>query len=88
MAIAPHHLTVQDEYGNAVVGAQIEVRKESDNSLASLFSDIAGATPISNPTNTGSNGAKTFYVEAGYHKITVTLGSASEVRRNVPIIAA
>lgn len=85
MALAIHHMTAQDIYGNAVSGAQVEVRSESDNGLASLFSDRDGAVPISNPTSTDSSGLVAFFVVGGAYKITVTKGSSSQTLRYVKI---
>jgi D-serine deaminase-like pyridoxal phosphate-dependent protein len=62
---------IQDEEGQDVDGALVEVRRESDSGLATLYSDRNGAVPLSNPfvanTSTGR-----FHVVGGSYRITVT----------------
>lgn len=67
--------------------ALVEVRKESDNTLAPLFADVNGTTPISNPLTADSEGQFSFYAAGlgrGY-KVTVTKGASVRVLRNVAI---
>lgn len=67
--------------------AEVEVRKESDGTLAALFSDAEGADPISNPFDADSKGRFAFYatgVRLGY-EVTVTFGAEEHVLHNVPI---
>jgi hypothetical protein len=69
--------------GNALV----EVRRESDGALASIFSDRAGTSALGNPFAADSRGNFSFYAGAlseGY-KVTVTSGSSSMSLRNQPI---
>lgn len=79
---------VQDSSGNAQASPSIEVRKESDNSLASLFTDRNGATPTSgNPFTGNSDGTFRFYAEGidqGY-KITATSAAGTQTLRNVAV---
>lgn len=54
MTLVAWSKTIQDEAGNAVPGAEIEVRRESDGGLATLFSDKEGNTALANPFTTGA----------------------------------
>lgn len=66
-------------------GALVEVRKESDNSLATIYSDKTGLSPISQPGFVaGADGVFVFYavgIADGY-KVTVTSGVLSVTLRN------
>lgn len=62
--------SVLDASGNVEPGASVEVRLASDNTLAPIYADDAGATPLSNPTATDSDGFVRFYVAGGFYKIT------------------
>lgn len=85
MALAAHNLVVQDTSGNGKASAQVEVRRESDNGLASIYSDRAGATPKSNPFNCDSSGRGSFYVVGGAYKITATYAGGTDTQRYVAI---
>lgn len=64
--------------------ATIEVRREVDNSLASLFADEAGVTPLGNPFAADADGRFEFYVvgiDEGY-KISVTKDGDTHVLRH------
>lgn len=67
--------------------ASIEVRKESDNTLASIFSDVNGSSALANPFQADAEGQFTFYVAglARGYKVTATSGSSVRVLRNVAI---
>jgi hypothetical protein len=87
MTLARYDLTAQDNAGNVVAGASVEVRREIPGApLASIYSDRAGTTPMANPTTTDSNGGAGWFCVGGYYKITVTNGmDASPPRRYVGI---
>jgi hypothetical protein len=76
--------------GGLIVGASasIEVRRESDGVLASIFSDNAGASPLGNPFNADSNGRFSFFAAGlpplGY-MITITKDATSFQVRNQAI---
>lgn len=71
--------------------ATIEVRREDTSALASIFSDEAGTTPITNPSAfADSSGRFTFYaagIRRGY-SILVTKGAESFTLDNVSIGSA
>jgi hypothetical protein len=73
--VAVNHiqLPILDDAGNLLAGTSVEyeVRDESDNSLAALFSDRAGATPIVNPVTT-TDGYVDAYVQGGAYKIVAS----------------
>lgn len=75
MALARCHLVLQDEEGNIVDGASVEVRLESDGSLPSLFSDRDGLVSIGNPFTAASGLDAGFHVAGGAYRITATVGS-------------
>lgn len=75
--------------GDAFVAplASVELRKESDNTLATLYSDVNGASPLANPFLADSEGQFSCYLSASPRgfKITVTSGSNVRVLRNQAI---
>lgn len=79
------NLVVQDESGDIVDGASIEVRNEVGLALASLFSNRTGTTPLGNPFTATDGSDAGFYVNGGAYKITATLGLFSKIWRYVPI---
>lgn len=92
MVLAVHHIQVQDAAGNVVSGAHVEVRREVPGQpLAALKSDREGATPLSNPFDTDSDGFGEFYVAGGAYQIRVYTGPSgaptfeAPIRRNVAI---
>lgn len=61
---------VQDREGNAVAGAEVYIRKQSDNTLQTLYSDD-GSTTTSNPLTTDNDGEWSAYWADGVYKIQV-----------------
>jgi len=76
MAFAAYNYLVTDNAGNAISGATIEVRRESDNGLAILYADREGATPLANPF-VASQPRGRFHVIGGAYKIAVSKAGAS-----------
>lgn len=58
--------------GDIVTGALAYVFPKSSNSLASLFSDAAGTTPLANPLMTDGAGFLTFYAAVGEYWINIS----------------
>lgn len=77
--------TITDESGTIQPSAIVEVLLESNGASAALFSDRAGATPISNPVTADANGFVRFYTAGGAYRITATLGAFSREWRHVAI---
>jgi hypothetical protein len=61
---------VTDREGNAVAGAEVYIRKQSDNTLLTLYSDD-GVTPTSNPLTTDNDGEWSAYWADGVCKIQI-----------------
>jgi len=55
-------------------GASVMVRNESNQSLASLFSDRDGNVAIANPVTADANGFVSFFVADGSYRVSATLG--------------
>jgi len=66
--------------GNAASGVTVTVRKQSDNSLATLYveNNIAGAT-LSNPLTTGSTGHFAFYAADGVYTLAFSDNTPQQV---------
>jgi len=77
MAFAAFNGQAQDLAGNAVATVSIEVRRESDNTLATLFEDREGATPLGNPfvNSPANNGHFRFHVAGGAYRVRAFTGS-------------
>lgn len=70
MPLARWQATIVDSAGNIIPSPWVEVRREVAGApLASLFSDRAGATPISNPFQAGVDGFAAFHVSGGAYKV-------------------
>lgn len=67
---------VTDLAGNAVSGVTVTVVSAGTGTLATLFADSAGVTPIGNPITTGVDGVFSFFAPNGRYNITVVKGSA------------
>jgi hypothetical protein len=75
--LARHQFTVQDNAGNVVPGAHVEVRSETlGQPLAALYSDRDGSIGISNPSDADSDGFFYFHVEGGAYQIRVYTGAS------------
>ena len=70
--------------GLPVAGASVEVRREADGTLATLYSDRDGAAQT-NPITSDSNGLARFYADAGSYKVTATFGVETSIFRYVAI---
>jgi hypothetical protein len=68
---------VIDREGNAVSGAQVYVRKQSDSSLVTLYSDN-GVTPASNPVTSDNDGEFSFYTADNDLKLEVYIGGVEQ----------
>jgi hypothetical protein len=61
---------VLDREGNAVAGAEVYVRKQSDSTLATIYSDN-GVTTKANPTTTDNDGEWFYYAADDTYKFQV-----------------
>lgn len=83
--LARFHLTITNSDGTILDGATVEVRRESDNGLAALFSDRAGASPMTNSFVAADGSDAGFHVIGGSYKVTATLGAFSRTWRYVAV---
>ena len=85
MALASYTVVAQDEAGNVVSGASIEVRSETTGLLVPLFSDIEGLDSLGNPFFTETNGVAEFFCVPDFYQITATVGGLTSTMRHVCI---
>ena len=85
MALARYQAFAQDANGNVIVAPNVDVRRESDSGLATLYSDRNGSVPLGNPFVGDGDGLIAFHVTGGAYKITVTKDSFSRVFRYVGV---
>jgi hypothetical protein len=88
MALAKWQAHVLDNAGNVQDAASVTVRVQADNSLASIFTDDAGATPKANPFTTGSDGLAAFFAAGNVYKITATKGALTRTWEHVSLGSA
>lgn len=74
-----------DQSGSVLPGASVEVRRSSDSTLPSLWSNRAGTSALGNPFTADANGFAGFYVESGVYDITITSGAFTRTWNYVPI---
>jgi hypothetical protein len=72
---------VQDREGNAVAGAEVYVKKQSDSTLATLYSDD-GSTETGNPLTTDNDGEWSAYWADGVYKIQVFVDGVQQQEVN------
>ena len=75
MTMARYSGVVQDDAGNIITNAKVEVRREvSGQPLAALKSDRAGVSAITNPFDAEADGTFFFHVVGGAYKVRVYTG--------------
>jgi len=86
MTLSVWQRTIVNTNGDVIGGASVEVRRESDDVLITLFStpSVSGPT-LSNPAIADSAGFVRFYAAEGAYRITATSGAFSAVWRNVQL---
>ncbi len=86
MTMARYSGVVQDEAGNVVPSAVIEVRKEQPGQpLAALKSNRDGSVGLSNPFNAEMDGTFFFHVVGGAYQIKASKDGYEHIRRYVGI---
>lgn len=79
MALAKYNRVVQDEAGNGVAGAHIEVRSEIPGQpLVQLYSDRDGLDAIGNPFDADSSGRFGFHVVGGSYQVRAYTGPTED----------
>lgn len=76
--------TIVDEEGNVVPGADVEVRREEDGSLATLYADRAGETPLANPLAADMSGFVRFFAQGDAYTITAVGAGSTRTWRFDP----
>src|SRR5690625_90592 len=76
--------TIVDEEGNVVPGAEVEVRREEDDSLATLYADRAGETPLANPLAADMSGFVRFFAQGDAYTITAVGAGSTRTWRFDP----
>jgi hypothetical protein len=77
MALAVWNRTIVDEDGTYIPLASIEVRIADGLSLATIYSDSAGTTPIANPLTASATGFAQFYALSNTYSIEVNNGTST-----------
>lgn len=74
-----------DDEGNVLPSASVEIRRESDNGLPTLYDgpDTSSDSPIGNPFTADSEGFYIAYAPNGKYKVTVSFGAFTATYRNV-----
>lgn len=73
MSIRHFNRVVQTVTGDIVTGVTCSVFLAGTSTLAELFADVAGITPLANPfTNSATYGTADFYAEEGTYDLTFT----------------
>jgi hypothetical protein len=72
MTLPNWQATIVEANGDVVPSAEVEVILEATGLPATIFSDRAGSTPLTNPFFTGPDGFAQFYAAAGEYRITAT----------------
>src|SRR5690606_2191432 len=76
--------TIVDEEGNVIPGAEVEVRREEDGSLATLYADRAGETPLANPLAADMSGFVRFFAQGDAYTITAVGAGSTRTWRFDP----
>lgn len=85
VALAKYQSFAQDANGNVISSPTVEVRRESDSALVSVFANRDGTGSLGNPFTGDGDGLIAFHVAGGSYKITVTKAGFSRVFRYVAI---
>jgi hypothetical protein len=74
MALGVFNRSIVDDSGNVIPSASLEIRLDSDSSLASIYSNADGSTALTNPFNATSDGFAQFYAAKGRYSIEASNG--------------
>lgn len=74
MALVKFQRSIVGENGDILPNAEVDIFLEGTATRASIYSDSAGSTPITNPTNADANGLLSFYITGGRYDI-IPVGS-------------
>lgn len=78
MALSAFYGVARTTAGTIIPSAAVEVRRTADNSLATIYGDAAGVTPINNGVDfvTDSSGVFEFYAEPDRYTVLVGSGAS------------
>lgn len=76
-------ITVIDPDGAAVSGASVEIRRRSDNALATIYQAETGSTTLANPVATNSSGRASGWLERGAYKATISGSGITTYTENI-----
>jgi len=79
MALPGYKATAVDGSGGTIGSTQVEVRRRSDNALASLFNAATSGSALTNPFNAAANGDFEFFAAADDYIVTLGSGSSPQV---------
>lgn len=75
--LARHSGVVQDQAGNIITNAKIEVRRETPGApLAAVKEDRDGSVNLGNPFNANADGSFAFHVIGGAYKVRAYVGAS------------
>lgn len=74
--------------GKPIYGAQVNVYNTADESLATIYADEAGTSPLGQPILTDQLGSYSFYVADGKYTITVMTGTVQISTTNITMVDA
>jgi len=78
--------TITNLQGDVLEGAQITVRDQQTDALATIFANQSGGSALANPFLTDAQGVARFFAEPGFYKVTAFkdgFGTAEFVWNNV-----
>lgn len=78
MALTGYRSWAVTNSGDTIASAAVEVRRKADNTLASLFTDAGGGTPIVQPFTAGTDGSFEFYTEPDRYDLLVGSGLSQQ----------
>lgn len=87
MALERWQATITNKNGVVQQNATVEVRNESDDTLATIYSDRDGLNVKANPFETDSSGFAFFHADGGEYKITASKSGFSRAWRYVHLSA-
>jgi hypothetical protein len=78
--------TITNLQGDVLEGAQITVRDQQTDALATIFANQSGGSALANPFLTDAQGVARFFAEPGFYKVTAFkdgFGTAEFIWNNV-----
>jgi hypothetical protein len=86
MSLVVWQASILDDDGDVQEGVTVTVTDAESGSVATLFADRAGVTPLLNPFQTNSDGFARFYVQEGRYHIAAVKGALTRTFLDVPLL--